>query len=280
MKNVTKAWAFLALLSFLLIFAGHAVLEREGLLFGLMLALSINCYVYFYEDKRILSLFESHLVEGRDPYGLSQIAEKLADRAKIPIPRLVIVPDEAPQSLVVGHSLTKGTIVVSQGLLQKFSRAEVEAVLAYQMANIKSLNILVFAVGSFLSSSLLFIAESLDTILRFLIVEKKNPNYALSQIFTRSVSPVIGLLLRLSIRPQFYYSADSVAAQWLSDGKILAEVLWKLQSYSATQPFSAPLSTTHAFVINPLPKKGWMRHYHAQPPIEKRIAALIGYYPI
>jgi heat shock protein HtpX len=280
MKNVTKAWSFLAILSLGFIIVGHMLLEREGLLFGLMLALSINCYVYFYEDRRILSLFRSQLLEGRDPWGLTQINQRLAEKAKIPAPRIVIVPDPSPQSLVVGHSLTKGTILITEGLLEKLSQKEIEAVIAYQMATIKTLNILIFAVGSFICSIFLFIAEALDTGLRLLIVEKKNPNYALSHIFTRLVSPFVGLLLRLCIRPQFYVTADSLAAHWLGDGKVLAEVLYKLQSYSATRPFAAPLSTSHMFVVNPLPLKGWTRHYQAQPSIEKRISSLIGYYPI
>jgi heat shock protein HtpX len=142
------------------------------------------------------------------------------------------------------------------------------------------LNTLTFAVGSFICTLLLSVAETLDTVLRFLIVEKKNPNYAMSHLFTRLISPLAGFLLRLSIRPGFYLLADDFAAHLIEEPAVLAQALWKLQSYSATMPLQAPLSTAHMFIVNPLPKRGWTRHYQAQPPIEKRIKILIGYYPI
>lgn len=280
MSNVTKAWTFLAILSVTLIVLGHMFLGREGLLIGLTLALGINSFVYFYEDRRVLSHFRGYILEGQDPWGLLKIARGLALRARVPVPTVIVIPDDAPQSLVVGRSFTHGTILVTEGLLRRFNDKEIEAIMAYQLASIRTLNTLTFAVGSFICSTLLAIAETLDTTLRFLIVEKKNPDYALSHVFTRLVSPLAGFLLRLSIRPQFYFLADDFAAQLIEDPTVLAQSLWKLRSYASTLPFQAPLSTAHMFVVNPLPDRGWTRHYQAQPPIEKRIRTLIGYYPI
>lgn len=280
MNNVTKAWVFLGALSLGLILGGHFLLGREGLLLGLGLALGLNSFVYFYEDRRIVAMFPNHLLEGADPWGLIRTTERLASRAKLPVPRIVVIPSQAPQSLVVGRSLNNGTILITEGLLEKLNRHEIEAVIAYQLATIKTLNILAFSVGSFVSSIFLFIASALDFLLRFLIVEKKNPNYALSHIFTRVSAPFVGALLRLGIRPNLYMTADALAARWTNDPKTLAEVLWKLQSFSSTLPFTAPLSTSHMFVVNPLPLKGWTRHFQAQPSIEKRVRSLIGYYPI
>jgi heat shock protein HtpX len=280
MSNVTKAWTFLTALSLTLIVLGHMALGREGLLIGLTLALSINSFVYFYEDRRIIGLFRGRLLEGQDPWGLLKVARRLAGKARVPMPKVIVIPESAPQSLVVGRSFTHGTILVTEGLLQRFSEKEIEAIMAYQLASIRTLNTLTFAVGSFICSLLLSVAEALDTILRFLIVEKKNPNYALSHLFTRIAAPAVGLMLRLSIRPNFYLAADDFAAHLIEEPAVLAQALWKLQSYSSTLPLEAPLSTAHMFVVNPLPNRGWTRHFHAQPPIEKRIRTLIGYYPV
>lgn len=280
MNNVTKAWTFLTALSLTLIVLGHMALGREGLLIGLTLALSINSFVYFYEDRRVVNLFRGRQLEGQDPWGLLKMARRLAVRARVPMPKVIVIPEKAPQSLVVGRSFTHGTILITEGLLQRLNEKEIEAVMAYQLASIRTLNTLTFAVGSFICSVLLSLAETLDAILRFLIVEKKNPNYALSHIFTRIVAPLAGFLLRFSIRPHFYLAADDFAAHLIDDPPMLAHALWKLQSYSSTVPLQAPLSTAHMFVVNPLPNRGWTRHFHAQPPVEKRIKSLVGYYPI
>lgn len=280
MKNSTKAWAFLGLISVILILVGHALLEREGLLFGLMLALGINSYIYFYESRRLLRQFNGRRLEGRDPWGLLESARDLAEKAKVSAPEILIISDPSPQSFVVGQTLTSGTILITQGLLEKLTPQEVRALLALQIAHIKNLNTLIFSIGSFVCSFLLFFSEALDTGLRFLIVEKKNPNYALSHIFTIIISPLAGALLRLCVRPQIYYTADKIAASWLENPKVLADAFWKLQSYSATLPYSAPLFTSHMFVLNPLTRSNWLRHFDCQPPTSERIKSLIGYYPI
>jgi heat shock protein HtpX len=280
LNNVTKAWTFLTALSLTLIVLGHMVLGREGLLIGLTLALGINSFVYFYEDRRVVALFKGRLLEGQDPWGLLKIARRLAVKARVPVPKVIVIPEKSPQSLVVGRSFTHGTILITEGLLQRFSEKEIEAIMAYQLASIRTLNTLTFAVGSFICSLLLSFAEALDTILRVLIVEKKNPNYAMSHLFTRLISPLVGLLLRLSIRPNFYLIADDYAAHLIEEPLLLAHSLWKLQSYASTIPLAAPISTAHMFIVNPLPDRGWTRHYQAQPTVEKRIRTLIGYYPV
>ncbi len=280
MNNALKAWSFLIFTSLTLIVLGHFALGREGLLIGLVLSLGVNSFVYFYEDKRIVGYFRGQILEGQDPWGLLTQTRKLASKIRVAPPKIIVLPSPSPQALVVGRSLTHGTIIITEGLLRKLSPAETEAILAYLLCCIKNLNTLAFAVGSFVASSLLMISETLDMGLRLLIVERKNPDYPLSQIFTRAVAPFVGGLIRLSIRPSFYLQADKMASDVSEDGQVLAKALWKLHSYSSTEPFQAPLSISHLFVVNPLTTRKWTRYFHAQPDVEKRIRALVGHYPI
>lgn len=280
MKSVTKAWIFLALLSLTLIVLGHFIGGREGLLTALILALGVNSFVYFYEDKRVLSLLGGEELEGQDSYGLHELSQRLAIKARVPTPRIVILPSLAPQAAVVGRGITHGTVILTRGCLTKFTRQELEAILAYQIASVRCLNTLAFAVGSFITSISLAITETLDLGLRILIVERKNPSTFVSQLFTRSASPFFGFILRFSIRSSFYLSADKMAAQLISEPKFLAQALWKLESYAETLPFNAPLSTAHMFIVSPLAKTKWPRYFIAQPSPALRIQQLLGYYPI
>jgi len=280
MNNALKSWSFLVGLSVTLIVFGHWWLGREGLLIGLIAALGINSYVYFFEDRRIIESLGGRRLEGKDPWGVLGLARTLAAKARIPAPQVVILSDAAPQALVVGRSLTSGTIILTEGLLEQLDRDEVEAVLAYLVACVKNLNTLAFSVGSFLASSLLSVTGLLDTGLRLLIVEKKNTDSFISHLFTRAMAPVVGFLVRISIRQQFYIDADRTASELLGDSKSLATAIWKLHSYSMTRPFQAPLAISHMFVVNPLTKKRWNRYFHAQPRPERRIRALTGHFPI
>lgn len=279
MNHVTKAWAFLILISIVLIFGGHQLLGREGLLIGLVLALGLNFYVYFYEDRRVLSHFKGKELEGQDPWKVLELARKLSAKARVVTPRVIVLEENSPQALVVGRSLTHGTIILTRGLLERLSTQELEAVIAYQISCIRTLNTLSFSVGSFLSSCALFVSESMDLTLRILIVEKKNPDYVFSQLFTRMAAPFIGLLLKVSVRPSAYILADELASELVNDPQSVAQVLWKLESFSATEPFAVPISTAHMFIVPPL-KRSWMQSFRAHPPLEKRIRTLLGYYPL
>lgn len=280
MKNVYNAWTFLALSSLTLIVLGHFYGGRQGLLVALILGLGVNSFVYFYEDKRVLDFFKGVPLQGQDPYGLHNIAHRLALKARIATPKLIVMQSPAPQVLVVGRGITHGTILITDGLLQRFSRAELEAVMAYQIACIKNLNTLAFAVGSFIVSCSLFLTELLDRGLRFVLVEKKNPDAIITQFFTRLVAPLAGILLQICIRPYFYFAADEQATQLTGDPKTMAKVLWKLETVSKTIPFNAPTSTGHMFMVNPLTRLPWNRYFHAQPAARDRIERLVGYYPI
>lgn len=280
MRTATKAWIFLIIVSLTLVVLGHYWAGREGLLAALILALGINSFVYFFEDQRVLTLLGGKDLEGQDSHGLRDIAHRLSIKAKVPTPRIIIIPHPAPQAAVVGRGITHGTIILTEGCLSKFSSLELEAILAYQLACIQSLNTLAFAVGSFLTSVGLVVTGALDSGLRLLIVEKKSQKIVVSQLFTRLISPLLGCILRLSIRPSFYRSADILAAQILGDSKRFATVLWKLDSYAQTLPYAAPLSTAHMFIVSPLTTVRWTEYYVAQPKTSERIRNLIGYYPI
>lgn len=280
MKSITKAWAFLIAFSITLIVLGHSYGGREGLLLALVVALATNSFVYFYEDRRILSLIQGKVVEGQDSFGLFDIVRRLSIKARVPAPRIILLPDLAPQAGVVGHGLSSGSILLTQGLLNRFSAQEVEVILAYQVACIKNLNTLAYAAGSFAATLGLAVTETLDLVIRFLLVEKKDPNSYISQLFTRTFSPVIGLILRLSVRPSFYLDADKTATQLACDPQQLAHALWKLGSYADTLPYKSPLFTSHIFIVSPLTQLPWTRVYRTHPSVESRIRALIGHHPI
>jgi heat shock protein HtpX len=280
MSNALKSWSFLLFLSLTLIVLGHFTLGREGLLIGLMAALGINFYVYFYEDLRVVESLGGRRLEGQDPWGLATTARSISAQMRVPNPKIVVLPKTSPQALVVGRSLTHGTLIITEGLLQKLDRKEIEAVLAYLIACVKNLNTLAFSVGSFLAWVLLGLASLLDAGLRLIIVEKKRPDQLIPHFFTRLSAPLIGFLLRVSVRPHFYFDADRLAGDVIDDHPRLAQVLWKLNSYSRTEPFDSPLSISHMFVVNPLTAQAWTRYFHAQPTTEKRIRALIGHYPL
>lgn len=278
MKSSSRAWIILFLVSVTLLFVGHHLAGREGLLWALTLSLSLNAIVYFYGDHRLQHTFRGRLVEGRDPWGLAEMVGALAKRARIPLPQIIVLDISAPQTFSYGRNLASGTIVVTEGLLESFKPDELRAVVAYQVASISRMDTLIFGMASAICEALLITAHTMDRALRWLIGAKRSG--VQSRMITHLVAPIAGVLLRACVRPAQYFAIDAEASRLTDAPHSLAHALWKLHSYSTTRPFSAPASVSHCFIVNPLTENSWTRYFRVQPGVDQRIMRLTGHFPI
>lgn len=280
MSNAARTWFFLGTLMIIIVVMGQTTGGREGLLWGVGIALSINSLIYFYTDLRLNHLFHGQRLEGEDPWQALATLKGLCKKARIPIPQLIVLEQSAPQSMVMGRHPKSARVIVTRGLLEEFNTTELKAVLAFHVAAIKRQDILAFTVASAFLDTLLTICRIFDGIFRILVGANKNRHSTQSHLFSVLCSPLAGFLLRLNVGQTNYLASDKMAAELCDDPQGLAKVLWKLSSYSLTRPLSIPASTAHLWMVNPLTNHGWARYFHVQPKVELRIRNLVGYYPI
>lgn len=279
-KPATRAWTFMLLLSFLIILAGQTLGERQGLLWGVAIALSINTLIFFYGELRLAPWLAGREVEGTDPWSLLSTSANLSDQIRIPRPRIFILDSATPQALSVGNQWRAAKIYLTRGLLEKFNAAEREAVLAYEISTIKQQNTFAFTVVGAVADTFMVFAFWSDKFLRILIGTKKRPHSAQNHAMTYLISPLVALVIRLSVNKQDYLLIDKMAAELIHDPKRIANVLWKLHSYSSTIPLKALPGASHFYMVNPLTKSGWNRYFLVQPQIDTRIKSLIGHFPM
>jgi len=280
MSGSTKTWILLASLSLTIILVSHGWGGRQGLLWGVAIMLSINCLVYFYSDLRLEPLFPGHVVEGQNPWGLLETAKFFAHKARIPLPRVVVLEATAPQALVMGRSWKSATIVLTEGLLKSLTKAERDAVIAYQISCIKKLDTLAFTVACACADFLFTVSRFFDLLTRGIFGPKKDPHSRQNHLCSLIIAPLASALVRVAVGSGCYLANDTIAASWLKEPKVLAKALWKLESYASTHPIGIPASTAPLFIVNPLTGHGWTRYFNVHPSVEKRIRNLIGYYPI
>ena len=256
---------------------GFSLGERQGLLIGFALVLLLNGAVYYWTDIRIRTLMGGQELVGQDAWNLEETVSKLAQQARIPKPKIVILPMRIPTTLSTGRNWHKGTIYISEGLLKVLSGEEIKAVLAYEISRIKRLDTLVMGIGSSLSSALLAIPRLID----FLIF---NPIFAkrtdIKDPFQHLVGWIAAVPTRLILGRSNYYAADQMAARLIGQPQPLAHALWKLHSYAGAEFLGIPASNALLFVVNPMPPKTFEKHFNVHPPVEKRIERLVGYFPI
>lgn len=250
------------------------------MLWGVIIVLSINSWLYFYSEIRLENIFPGQLIEGQNAWGLLDSARKFSLIARIPVPKIVILPSSSPQAMVMGRSWSSATIYLTEGLLRALSPTEREAVIAYQISCIKKLDTLIFTFASAITGLIFSASRAIDLLFRGILGPKSDQRSRQNHLFSWFMAPFATLIVKVAIGSGRYITNDSLAATWIKDPKALAQALWKLESYAATKPLEIPPSTAPLFIVNPLTGHGWTRYFHVHPSVERRIKNLIGYYPI
>ncbi len=278
--QLLRSSLLLGCLVILVIGFGQKFGHRDAFVLSVTLALSIIGIFLWYGDLRLVPLLQVEELEGHDPWGLRKKLAALSEKARIDMPRVFVIPSETPQALAVGRSQRSGKIFLTLGLLKLLTPEELNSVLAYNLFTIKNRSTLSFTIGSAMADAVLSIGGGIDWLFNWLLGSGHHSARRRVQIATWLVAPVAAVLVRLSVGKIAYLQADRDTARLLGEGRTLASVLWKLQSYALTQAFPISPATSHFFMVNPLTTNRWGRYFHAHPQIRERIQNLIGHYPI
>lgn len=277
MTSKIKTLLFLAALSAIIILIGGAIGGKTGILFAFVLALIMNVGSYWYSDKIVLSLYGAKELSRGDAPALYKMVEELAAKANIPMPRVCIINENAPNAFATGRNPEHGVVAVTSGLMQLLTPEEVKGVLAHEIGHIKNRDILIQTIAAVMATVIL----SLASFLRFAAIfgggnrdsenEGGNP---LAAIALAIIAPIAATLIQLAISRSREYLADDTGAQLAGNPLYLANALGKLDTYSKQlPPMHATQATAHMFIINPL--VGNLRSlFSTHPPIQERIQRL------
>ncbi len=274
-SNSTKVWLFILITSIALLVLGHQFAGRFGLFVGLILALSMNFFLFFYGENRLLEKLGAQRWKGQDPWGLNPLLVKTCNNLMIKQPMLCVFEHPSAAAFSIGLPWGRSSVAFSTGLLKKLTPPEVEAILVHQVCHIQRLDSFLFGISSLLANSIVGFGDFLD---QFWI-----PNFFFQKkqkIFRTLLSPFGWLIIKSVVRNRVYFENDLLAAEIIQDRRRLAEVLWRLDALSENNPRTVPACTSHLFIINPegLLQKNLFLKSH--PPTSERIKRLIGYYPI
>lgn len=270
----------LAVFSCLMILAGYSIVGREGVLWSIVISLSIIAFIYFYVESYVLNGFSGELIEGQDSWGVMSDLKELAHKARIGLPKLIIIQNSSPQVFLLSKNWNHSHILITSGFLHRLNQSDKKAILAYCVASIKRQDTFGHLVATVLTSFLLKVAQLFDHFYRWLLGIKSTETYAHNYPITYLSAPIAKIILTSIIRKNDYLNADALASSYLENPNDLANALWKLQSYSQTLPMIIPAYLAHGFIVNPLTPKGWTRYFLVQPAVKERIKNLVGYYPL
>jgi heat shock protein HtpX len=278
MTNVLRTTVLLAALTALFLVIGGAIGGNQGLFIAFVFALLMNFASYWFSDKIVLSMYGAREVSLNEAPDLYRLVQRLAQRAGIPMPRVYIIPSEAPNAFATGRNPQHGALAVTEGILRMLDTDELAGVLAHELGHIRNRDTLIMTVAATLAGAITMLAHMAQwgAIFGFGRRDEEDSGGGgmLSLLFMAILAPIAATLIQLAISRSREYFADSTGAAIAGAPSGLARALEKLHYASQRLPMDANPATAHLFIVNPLTGGSLMNLFSTHPPIEERIRRL------
>jgi heat shock protein HtpX len=278
--KVLRTGAILILLSVVLVVAGGAIGGRGGMQIALVIAVVMNFVSYFFSDKIALKTSGAQPVSREQLPRLYQVMEGLAAKAHIPVPKLYVVPDAAPNAFATGRSPNHASVAVTQGLLQIMNDEELEGVIAHELSHVRNYDILTSSVAATIAGAITYMAQMGRWAMLFGGFrgsrDDERGGGGLSALLMIFLAPFAALLLQLFLSRTREYAADETGVRMVGHQQGLISALQKLGAYNRRIPTSAISPSTSALcIVKPFYGAGTLSSlFSTHPPLEDRIAAL------
>ncbi len=279
MGNQIRTTILLAVMTALILWIGQLFGGRQGMIIALLLAAGMNFFSYWYSDKIVLKMYRAQEASPQQAPELYEMVRTLAHNAGLPMPKLFIIPNEAPNAFATGRNPQHAVVAVTQGLLNVMDRDEVNGVLAHEMAHVKNRDILIGSIAATLAGAIMVLASMARWTAIFGGGGSNNDQGrggAVSLIAMSLLAPFAAMIIQMAVSRSREYLADSTGAGFAESPEGLARALDKLGRYSKRLPMDAHPSTAHMFIVNPLSGRSLMSLFSTHPPLEERIARLRG----
>src|SRR6516165_603989 len=278
MSNRVKTALLLGALSALLLLIGEALGGAQGMVIGFLIAVVTNFGSYWFSDKIVLRMYRATEV-GPD-HRLTQIVTRLAEKAGLPQPRCYIIPDPSPNAFATGRNPSHAAVAATEGILQLLSDAELEGVLAHELAHVKHRDILTSSIAATIAAAIMMMARWLQFAAIFGGMgggrDRDRGSNPIALLATIILAPLAAFLIQMAISRSREYSADAGGAELTGNPYGLADALRKIDAVSKRVPLQANPATAHLFIIKPFTGAFLSSLFSSHPPTEDRIRALLG----
>jgi heat shock protein HtpX len=271
----SRTWLIISGLTALFVGLGWLFGGSGGIVLFALIAVVFNLVMFWFSDKLALKASRARPLDRSEAPELYRDVEEIAGRAGVPTPALYLIPSEQPNAFATGRSPKRSAVAVTEGLLRYLPRDQVRGVLAHELAHIANRDILVTTIAAMIGAAIAAVAN----ILQFSMFfggddEDNNPLGFIGVLVAIIVAPLAAVILQLAVSRQREYLADATAAQYLGEGRPLAEALGTLQRGVEALPMNVNPATEALYIANPLSGRGMAALFSTHPPMEERIRRL------
>jgi heat shock protein HtpX len=231
---------------------------------------------YFAASKLALAINGAQQIEKKDNPRLYRIVENLTIATGMPMPKVYIIDDPAPNAFATGRDPKHAVVAATSGIMDVMNDRELEAVMAHEISHVRNYDIRVSMIAFGLVSAIALLS---DIALRMMFFggdrrdSNTNPVVLVIGIVLIILAPIIAAMIQMAISRQREYLADASGVMATRDSEGLASALEKLQQYGRPLQHQNSASA-HLFFSNPLKPSAFSKLFSTHPPLEERIARL------
>ena len=278
--NTLKTTMLMALLMALMVALGGIFAGHTGMTVMLIIALGMNFFSYWFSDRMVLSMYNAQEVDRSSAPELYGLVEKLAGRAELPMPRVYIINEDAPNAFATGRNPSNAAVAVTTGLMRALDYNEISGVLGHELAHVKHRDILISTIAATMATVISYAASIAQWAAIFGGGRSSDDDRGgvIGLIATAIIAPIAAALIQMAISRSREYSADEGGAEICGNPNYLAAALEKIEYYAlhgAPLPEATP-ATAHMCIINPLTGRdiSFKSLFSTHPDTQERIARL------
>jgi heat shock protein HtpX len=271
MKTFKTAFLLTAL-TLLLLFIGATFGGRGGMTVALIFAIIMNGVAYFFSDKIALASAGAQTISREQAPRLYAVMERLAAKANLPMPKLYLITQAAPNAFATGRNPSHASVAVTQGLMELMNDEELEGVIAHELSHVRNYDILTSSIAATLAGAVTWIAR-----MGFWFGggDDRERGSGIVGLLMLILAPLGALFLQLGISRQREYQADASGAKMVGHPYGLISALEKLGAYNKRIPMDVPPSTSALMIVAPLSAgQIFSSLFSTHPPLADRIAEL------
>ena len=279
MKTLKTAF-LLTGLTLLLLFIGEAFGGQRGMTLALGFAVLMNGTAYFFSDKIALMSSGAVPISKEQSPRLYAVMERLAAKASLPMPKLYMIPQPAPNAFATGRNPSHASVAVTQGLMQLMDDEELEGVIAHELSHVRNYDILISSIAATIAGAVTWVASMGRWAMIFGGWGGRDDNReggggGIAALLMLILAPLAAMLLQLGISRQREYQADASGARMVGHPYGLIRALEKLGAYNSRIPMDISPSTASLCIVAPLTARQMFSSlFSTHPPLADRIAVL------
>lgn len=275
-KNQVKTAILLGLLTALLLWIG-SFWGTSGLIVGIVFAGLINLGSYFWSHKIVLAMYRAKEVKRDAVPKLYEIVAEVAEKARMPMPKIYIIPSNNPNAFATGRNPKHSVVACTAGIMELLSKDELKGVIAHEMAHIKNRDILIATIAATIAGVISYVAmvARWGAIFGGFGGRDERGGNVLQLLVLAIITPLIATLVQLAISRSREYLADETGAKIIKNPNALADALEKLEAGSKFNPMrTGNQATASLFIVNPFKASTMLSLFSTHPKMEERIKRL------